>query len=296
MERSTEDGGASERRSTREAPRAQFAESMGGDADPSPGLWLLRTIETEIIPRLMLAHGHRGTQATDIAEVDGDVIARGDVDSFTALVLRDDVEACFEFVGALRERGVALELVYLELVTPTARRLGRMWEDDECDFAQVTLGLWRLQNLVYELSPQLPAAWHDRPMPPRRALLAAAPGSQHTLGLLLVSEFFRRAGWDVWSDPCATGDDLVAQVRGEWFDVIGLSVAVDVHVETLGSVIVGLRRASRNPAVAVMVGGPIVASGRQQVVAEIGADFTATDARQAVERADAFVATRHAQP
>jgi methanogenic corrinoid protein MtbC1 len=111
----------------------------------------------------------------------------------------------------------------------------------------------------------------------------------------MVSEFFRRAGWDVWSDPCASEGDLAALVRSEWFDLIGLSVGMDGHVEPLRSVVLGLRRASRNPSVGIMVGGPILA-GRPQLVSEVAADFTATDARQAVERADAFVALRVLQP
>jgi methanogenic corrinoid protein MtbC1 len=256
--------------------------------------WLQRTIETEIVPRLMLAH--RAPVPVVVATPERLVerthtIGLEDVAAFTVLVLRDDVDACASFVGALLERGVALDEVHLGLFAPSARRLGRLWEEDRCDFAQVTLGLWRLQNLVFDLSPQLPDDWPHEPTSQRRVLLAAAPGSQHTLGLLMVAEFFRRSGWTVWSDPCASEGDLAALLRSEWFDVLGLSVGMDAHVRTLGSVILGLRRASRNPEIGVMVGGPIV-SGTPGMVAQVGADFTAADARQAVEYAESFVSAR----
>jgi methanogenic corrinoid protein MtbC1 len=294
MERSNEDGSTGERRCATDPQLPSAVAGLMFDGDAEPRLWLRRTIETEIIPRLMLAHRPNGVAAVAAHEDDTDVLDRDDVETFTKMVLRDEVEACAGFVGALRERGVGLEQVYLGLVAPVARRLGVMWEEDACDFAQVTLGLWRLQNLVFELAPQLPMAWSARPDSPRRALLAAAPGSQHTLGLLMVSEFFRRAGWDVWSDPCASEGDLAALVRSEWFDLIGLSVGMDGHVEPLRSVVLRLRRASRNPDVGIMVGGPILVN-RPQLVSEVAADFTATDARQAVERADAFVAQRALQ-
>ncbi len=295
MERSNEDGSTGERRGAVDPhhPAAMADMLSGGDAEPR--LWLRRTIETEIIPRLMLAHRPAGLGAADEIAYGTDVLDLDDVENFTSMVLRDEAEACASFVGALRERGVGLEQVYLGLIAPVARRLGVLWEEDACDFAQVTLGLWRLQNLVFDLAPHLPAAWTARPESPRRALLAAAPGSQHTLGLLMVAEFFRRAGWDVWSDPCASEGDLAALARSEWFDLIGLSVGMDGHVGPLRSVILGLRRASRNPEVGIMVGGPILA-GRPQLVSEVAADFTAVDARQAVERADAFVASRVLQP
>ena len=291
MERSNEDGPAGSRRAAAEPHHSGGCHAPSLADDGESRLWLQRTIETEIIPRLMLAHRPNGVAAADRDDEDTDVLDREDVDGFTTLLLRDEVEACAGFVGALRERGIGLEQVYLGLIAPAARRLGKMWEDDDCDFAQVTLGLWRLQNLVFELAPQLPVAWAARPPAPRRALLAAPPGSQHTLGLLMVSEFFRRAGWDVWSDPCASEGDLAALVRSEWFDLIGLSVGTDGHADVLGSVILGLRRASRNPQVGVMVGGPILIV-RPELAPEVGADFTATDARQAVERAEAYVAAR----
>lgn len=300
MERSTEDGASTGSRHPQDAQQQHAARTRVLAETEQPREWLQRTIETEIIPRLMLAHGAAVRAETDVGAGvgvgvdDADAIGREDVETFTALVLRDDADAVAGFVAALRERDVALERIYLGLIAPAARRLGMMWEEDECDFAQVTLGLWRLQNLVFDLSPQLPMTWSARPDQPRRALLAAAPGSQHTLGLLMVSEFFRRAGWEVWSDPCASEGDLAALMRSEWFDLVGLSIGTDTHVQPVRSVVLALRRASRNPQVGVMVGGPILIE-RPQMVSEVGADFTAADARQAVERADAFVAMRSLQ-
>jgi methanogenic corrinoid protein MtbC1 len=277
-------------------PQEQARHSMPGRPEHVPGCepghWLQRTIELEIIPRLMLAH--RGdSRAPEVAEAPQGVhgVAGADVEAFTLLVLRDDQDACSEFVGALSERGVPVEQILLGLLAPAARRLGRLWEADRCDFAQVTLSLWRLQTLVMDLSPEVGSAPLGVPEQPRRALLAAAPGSQHTLGLLMVAEFFRRAGWEVWSDPCASEGDLAALVRSEWFDLVGLSIGSDGHVSPLRSVILALRRASRNPDVGVMVGGAIFAD-RPGLVDEVGADFTAADAQDAIERAEAFVATR----
>lgn len=289
MERSTDDVFAM---SARHAQNEQHAAGDHGFIHANePKEWLQRTIETEIIPRLMLTHRTRHRpESVKPAETE-EPLGREDVESFTTLLLRDDVDAVTGFVGALRERNVSLESVYLGLVAPAARHLGELWDEDRCNFAQVTLGLWRLQNLVFDLSPELPANWTARPVSPRRALMVAAPGSQHTLGLLMVSEFFRREGWDVWSDPCSSDSELASMLRTEWFDLVGLSVGTDDQASALKSVILSLRTASRNPQIGVMVGGPALAS-RPQLVGEIGADFTAADARQAVERADAFVSMR----
>jgi methanogenic corrinoid protein MtbC1 len=47
--------------------------------------------------------------------------------------------------------------------------------------------------------------------------------------------------------------------------------------------------------VGIMVGGAILA-GRPGLAAEVGADLSAKDAREAVDRADAFVASHALQP
>ena len=53
---------------------------------------------------------------------------------------------------------------------------------------------FRLQQLLRELS----AAFEAETLPRlRSAVLVTAPGDQHTFGVFILQEFFRRAGWDV---------------------------------------------------------------------------------------------------
>ncbi len=251
--------------------------------------WLLRTIEAEIIPRLMLAHQ---TEAfpLPVEEARPPTLDHEDVVAFAALVLSQPVGAAIEHIESLRARGVALEVLYLDLLAPAARHLGELWEADLCDFTQVTLGLWRLQQVMHELSPafQNEAAYTVQR---RRVLLAPAPGSQHTLGLFMVAEFFRRAGWEVSAEPASSVAELVAAVGADWFDVVGLSMGSELHVEGVSAAIGALRKASRNPALGVMVGGAVFVAD-PGLVAVVGADATAADAPQAVAQAESWVALR----
>jgi methanogenic corrinoid protein MtbC1 len=118
--------------------------------------------------------------------------------------------------------------------------------------------------------------------------LLPVPGDQHTFGAVIVAEFFRRAGWDVWDDPGASKEEILRIVRSEWFSVVGLSVSCEQHLEGLGSVIRAIRRASRNPSIGVMVGGlPFI--DRPERVALVGADATAADGRQATLQAQNLI-------
>ncbi len=181
--------------------------------------------------------------------------------------------------ASLRARQVSAEALCLDTLAPAARRLGELWVDDRCDCAAVTAGVGVLRHMLRELdadfTPPIPA--ND---PPRRILLATAPGEQHGLGLAMVAAFLRRAGWAVTlGEPRANA--IAAQLRDEDFAILGLSVSSDRLLPVLRSTIRLARRASRNRSLAVMVGGPIF-NERPGLAVTMGADATAADAQQAV--------------
>ena len=252
---------------------------------------LVRTIEAEIIPRLLLAHR---SVPVDSAISGADLQPPGpdDVAKFTELVLETNGTLAWSYLDGLRTRGTPVETIYLHLLAPVARRLGELWEADLCDFAQVTLGLGRLQQVLRELSPTFRNEVECRDHG-RRVLFTPAPGEQHTFGLCMVAEFFLREGWDVWggpakmSDSAAVSDDVVSIVRSEWFNLVGFSVATDTRLSLLSGSIRAIRRASRNRSIGVMVGGPIFIR-RPELVALVGADATAVDAREAFLRAQSM--------
>ena len=70
------------------------------------------------------------------------------------LLLAHDVGVASAYVETVRQRGASLEGIFLRLLAPAARELGLLWEEDECDFMQVTVGLCRLHHLLRELSPE----------------------------------------------------------------------------------------------------------------------------------------------
>jgi MerR family transcriptional regulator, light-induced transcriptional regulator len=252
---------------------------------------LVRTIESEIIPRLMLAWRPppgAGSCARAQAVPDSE-----DVAAFAGLVLAHDTRMAQDFIETLRLRGVSLEAICLDLLAPTARYLGDLWIEDLCDFSQVTVGLCCLHRVLHGFSAdfQRESRQHETGQREhgRRALLLPVPGEQHSFGLLMVTEFFRRAGWDVRSGLTSTNDELVHMVRGEWFAVVGLSLSGDRHLDTLTALIAAIRRHSRNRTVGIMVGGALFIE-HPELVSRVGADATATDGQQAAMQAENLLA------
>lgn len=239
---------------------------------------LARTIDRDVVPRLVLAE--RGRRAPVTA---GAV----EVAALTDIALERGVAETLSYVERQRAGGLGLEAIYLELLAPAVQRLGTMWEDDLADFGQVTIAADRLRQVIRTYSVARDNVL-SRPHPTKRALLVPAPGDQHSFGLAMVAEFFGRAGWHLWAGVPNSTAELVEIVRHDWFAIVGFSVSTAARLDGLSEAIRRVRRLSRNPNVGIMVGGPVFLE-QPEMVAMVGADATAADGRQAVSQAHALL-------
>jgi methanogenic corrinoid protein MtbC1 len=245
---------------------------------------LTEVIETQIIPRLVQAH------RVALAEVDpttqGPGISPKQLTTFVALSKSSKASETTQFIDELLHQGITTDRIFLELIAPAARQLGLMWEQDLCDFTEVTCGLVRMHEITHRLGfeyqngPQLGGDV-------QRIMLASAPGSQHFLGMTIVSDFFRKAGWDVVIEISVSEKELVHAVSNEWFDVIGISCATEAQLKTLPGLIRALKAASGNPEPGVLLGGPIF-TVQTHNARSLGADGICVDVKEAVALAASF--------
>lgn len=265
---------------------ALFAEAAGIPIESE----LTRTIEGEIIPRLMLVHR---VDPAGAPEEERPALSASEVAEFARLVMSPNVGDAVSYIEGLRGQGLSLETLFLDLLAPTARLLEDMWQADLCDSTDVTVGLCHLQQLLREYSPAFETEV-EHPAHGRRVLWAQLPGApctfelKNAFGVRIAEEFFRRAGWEVWGGNPASMNELVAMVRREWFDLVGLTVCADTPLEQVASVIGAIRRASCNRALGVMVGGAMFVD-HPEWVTQVGADAIAVDGRQAILQAQSLV-------
>jgi methanogenic corrinoid protein MtbC1 len=270
----------------------QLSTSLGSrplqlNARPEEHLdWLMQTIETNVIPRLLVTHS-AAIEASRAPMMNVRLNDETRVKQLAQLVLREDATQAAEFVQGLYEQGVPLDEIYLRLLAPVARRLGEMWEEDRASFTEVTTAMWRIKQLIYDFSPLFQEfARVDEKAP--HAMLVPLPGSQHTLGLFMVSEFFRRGGWKVWGELAATEGEIVAAIKTQFFDLVGLSVSTEDQIPALQRFIQLLKEESLNPKIGVMVGGPILIT-RPELRQDIVADIVGLDAEESLAQAEFFL-------
>jgi len=225
--------------------------------------------------------------ATGLAAALHERIGAADLQALTQATLQDDIDAARALCRRLKGQGVPVRTLLADLVTPVARHLGDLWGGDACDFVHVTIATSLLRRLVLEIAPP-PDSDAPADADARRIMLVPVPGSQHTLGLLVLSRYFQLAGWAVWSTPCATLAEVRDQAGQVWFDVVGFSIGSSLHAPVLADAVATVRVSSVNPDVRVIVGGPALLDD-DTLGQSAGADGAALDAEGAVRIARVLV-------
>jgi len=114
---------------------------------------LTRTIECEIIPRLLIAHGCMGPALEfGRSNLPGIVEPGDEVTELVQLVLAKDVGIATSYIETRQQQGVTLETLFHALIVPAARFIGDLWKADICSFHEFSEALSRLQMMLVELS------------------------------------------------------------------------------------------------------------------------------------------------
>lgn len=264
-------------------------------------------LSREVIPRLVLleqessAIGRAGSEgqskkASPPAAPVPPMVAEGPMQALAVALAKIAVERelrhCQNFVTSLVREGYAIETLFLEVLQPAARYLGARWSDDSCNFAEVTMGMWNIQQVFTDLLAEFhrpPAGFvvEDRIAP--SALFCTLPGCQHRLGVQMIAAFFTRAGWITQLAQGQSEDELLTQIAAFSPELLGVSVSSQKDIQQAAGFIARVRslQSGRAPE-AIMLGGPAVGVF-PELAQRAGADILAGDAPEALAQAETLL-------
>ncbi len=274
-----------------EKPRFNTQISQKVDSSTSHELTNLlnKTIEAQIIPRLLMQHGH---SHPDVASrITGVPISSDEVKHFAELLIHSSNDICLGYIQAMRLEGRGLNEIYLDLIAPAARRLGCYWELDEQSFTTVTLALGRVQRIMQELSPDFRNNESEHKTLSGRALLFAMPHSQHTMGVLMLSEFFIQAGWDVTTVANPSKEEILTLCREQAFDIVGISISYELQWDAMQELVQAIRKCSANSQIGIMAGGALF-NAKPELMDQCAADICTLSAPDAVIAAENILKSR----
>ncbi|WP_353132366.1 cobalamin B12-binding domain-containing protein [Limnohabitans sp.] len=180
-----------------------------------------------------------------------------------------------------RRQGQCLADIYLYGIAECAKLIGELWSSDQLDFANCTVAHTHLHRAMHEFSPQFLSEGCAESNG-RSLLIMNEPGSQHGLGVFMLSEFFRHAGWRVLLVAPEDIADFKRAFLSDWFDAVVLSISTDRHINTVAKAVSELRKATVNPNLKIYVGGPM-AHTASDMLNWAGTSLLFTDAAQTVE-------------
>jgi methylmalonyl-CoA mutase cobalamin-binding subunit len=190
-----------------------------------------------------------------------------DIESFArALIDGNEAQARSVFVRLADAFGDERRLM-LELLAPTARRVGEWWVEDECDFLEVSEAVARLGAILASLAASDSGGLNAPTM-----LLLTLPGETHRFGADMAADLFRREGWRVlrsdW-DP--------ARIASVDVDAVGISCGCERAATRLPQFLSEIKTMAGSRAPPVLLGGSLF-EGRTERADGLGVDFVAYDA------------------
>jgi methanogenic corrinoid protein MtbC1 len=216
-------------------------------------------------PRLVGGTSFVGKSALDLSQV-----------QVLAQACLQGLDAARQVVFGWQRQGQSLEDIYLQGITPCARLLGDWWCADRLDFAMTTIASSHLQQLLHDFSNEF-LQESARQSKPWSLLLMTEPGAQHSLGLLMLSEFFKRSGWNVTVGVPQDVREFQRLFQSEWFDAVGVSISSDRQLDALASLLPSLRQGADNVQLRLFVGGPMALLAPERLKG-LAADLVREDA------------------
>ncbi len=205
-----------------------------------------------------------------------------DVARFVRLLRATGSDAAPAFVEVLIARGIPRTELYLDLLGPAATMIGNLWQDDECSFAEVTMVIARLHQILNALRGEHADDGRIGKLP--SMLLTAAPGEQHSFAVAVVEAVFVEAGWQTRLSYTNDANEIIDLASRTEFDAIGLSLSNFELADILRATIMRLRSASANRDVVILVGG-LAFQTFPDLCAHVGADATVQNGVEGAFRA-----------
>lgn len=194
-------------------------------------------------------------------------------------LLRCERARALQLVDAAMASGMTLQTLYLSVLQPILREVGRLWQMNRISVAQehyctavVQLMMGRLSELTFA-SERI-----------GRTVVASCVGDElHEVGLRMVADLLEAAGWDShFLGANVPPNDLIRTLKSTGADVLCLSATLTSHLARTHQVIQRVRAEPELQRVKIVVGGyPF--NLEKDLWQRFGADGYAADGRVAVE-------------
>ncbi len=161
-------------------------------------------------------------------------------------------------IDAVRDGRISVPDLYTQVLGPLMTDIGNRWQEGCTKVWEEHYTTNTIRNLVDSLAPEVMDAAASVPSLGKRVLMACPPGEQHDLGMRMLADRFRLAGWDVYYLGADTPVDEIIDAACT-LKVALLVLSASTHFNRVLLRDVASRLRTGLPGVQLAVGGPAFA-------------------------------------
>jgi methanogenic corrinoid protein MtbC1 len=202
--------------------------------------------------------------------------------SYLLALLEGDRQKAMSIVHDAASTGWSVADLYLRVLAPSQREVGRMWLNDEINVAEEHFATATTKMVMSQLSAQADV----QPRNGKTVVAASVPDNQHDLGLQMVADVFELHGWrTILLGANVPVPDLIQATEAFQADLLLISAALGKHLPTVRDTIQAVRQHEPTRHTKILVGGTAFA-GLADLADQYEADGYAANATEALDLAN----------
>jgi methanogenic corrinoid protein MtbC1 len=196
-----------------------------------------------------------------------------------AALVAGDRRAASKIVDDALDAGSDLRGVYLDMLQPAMREIGRLWQENELTVAEEHVATAITQSVMARVFDRV-YTWRDERTP--TLIAACADDERHQMGLRMLCDLLELDGWETtYLGASVPIESLVELIQKQCPQVVALSATIAPHLPRVRDAIAAIRASGVTPMPVIIIGGRAVAAD-PTMAHRLGADLFAGDASDAV--------------
>lgn len=207
-----------------------------------------------------------------------------EAEKYLTLLIEGNREKAYEHIFNLVQSGMAVRAVYATIFEPCLKEIGRQWEVDKIDVSLEHYFSKATESLMAQLYPHIPKPKKKK----GTAVLVAAGGELHEIGIKMVADYLEEAGWEVdYLGVYTPTTNLVMAIERRNADILAITASMSFNVDAAANMIRHIHSSisRKKRAIRIMVGG-MAFNLDKGLWKRVGADGCARSAEEAAKLAE----------
>ena len=207
-----------------------------------------------------------------------------EIEAYMQCLFEKDTRKAVQMIRQFADQGMALDDIYVEILSESMKRVGELWHT-----AEITVATEHYCTAVTQMAM---AQMYDNLFDGERknkTVLSACPGMElHEMGARMIADLFENHGWDsIFLGAAVPVDYILDSVRENQPDLVTLSVSMPQHLMDCEHAVNAIKK--EFPKVKIAVGGKAFES-TNEIWKKWPVDIFSWDARELLTKAETLCA------